>query len=887
MTRCRIILILIFFCLPGWVLAADTTITRKTYTTQQLIKGNITLDGIPSEPEWDQVAWAGGFTQIQPNPGQPSSQNTRFKILYDNNFLYVAYDCQDDHPDSISKRMGRRDDFPGDWMEINIDSYHDHRNAFSFTVSASGVRGDEFASNDGQNWDGNFNPVWFAKTHINKTGWTAEIKIPLSQLRYSNEKEKVWGIQVHRRIFRRDEKSIWQYIPPNSGTWVSSFAELLGLKDIVARRQFELAPYISTQQDSYKKIPGNPFASGSDTKLTAGIDGKLAVTNNLILDFTVNPDFGQVEADPSQVRIDGFQNFFDEKRPFFIEGSNIFNYQLTGSQSGGDINSDILFYSRRIGSSPHGFVSTRNNEYVKFPQNTSIGGAGKFSGKTANGWSIGVLESVTNREYAIIDSLGKRNKHLVEPRTSYFTGRVQKDIQQGKNIIGMIFTAVNREKGLNDLLHKSAYTGGIDYLHYWKNRQWYIKAIGVASQVSGTKDAILNTQTSFEHLFQRPRAPELKLDSNRTSLLGTGGTFAIGKSGGTGGKMGQVFTFESGFTFRSPQLELNDLGFQLSSNEITQFGSANLRYTKPFAVFTRLNLGTNYYLRWDYNGQMLYQEYSARVNTLFRNYYSMNLGFTFNPYDVSNNALRGAGAIRRPAGTGINFSTGTDNRKKLSGSFNFFAFRGSNNDMNVHSVGLNLYYVPINQLNFRLSSNYQVFNRKQDQFVRNVMYNGTTRTIVGGVNQKSLRIVGRMNYNLTPDLTLQYYGQPFLFRPTYKNFALVTQPLAKKYDDRFTPFTAQQFSYSNGSYQVDENNDAIVDYRFGKPDFNFVQFRSNLVLRWEYRAGSEIYLVWSNNNTANAFDDLHTPVFNSLLKNMFGGDARNSYLLKITYRFLN
>ena len=443
-------LLLIFSIFPFAAVKSysqDSVILKKKYFTKRLSTA-ITLDGIPSEEAWNAVEWGGDFTQSQPNEGKPPSQQTNFKILYDNEFLYIAYKCHDLAPDSIVKQMSRRDEFPGDWVEINIDSYHDLRTAFSFTLSVSGVRSDEFISGDGNNWDANWNPIWFAKTHIDSEGWTGEVKIPLSQLRYGKDAEKVWGFQITRRLFRKEERSTWQYIPQKSGVWVSRFGELHGLKDIPMHRQVEIAPYIIAQADKYKKEPGNPFAKGFDTKITGGLDGKLAVTNDLILDFTVNPDFGQVEADPSQVRLDGYQNFFDEKRPFFIESSNIFNYQLTGSEAGGDYDADLLFYSRRIGSSPHGFVNADSGHYVKVPQNTSILGAAKFSGKTKKGLSIGILESITQREMATIDYNGQKTKQLVEPLTSYFVTRIQKDFKSGNTIIGGIITGVNRENGL-------------------------------------------------------------------------------------------------------------------------------------------------------------------------------------------------------------------------------------------------------------------------------------------------------------------------------------------------------------------------------------------------------------------------------------------------------
>jgi hypothetical protein len=866
---------------------ADTSFEKKRYHTKRLTGASITLDGIPSEDAWNAVPWGGDFVQSQPNEGKRPSQSTNFKILYDDKFLYIAYRCFDSAPDSIVKRLGRRDDFPGDFIEVNIDSYHDLRTAFSFTLSVSGVRGDEFVSNNGNNWDASWNPIWYAKTHVNKEGWTGEIKIPLSQLRYGNEKEKVWGIQFTRRLFRKEERSTWQLIPQNSGVWVSGFGELDGLNDIPLHRQVEIAPYVTVQADAYKKEPGNPFADGSDTKLTVGLDGKVAITNNLIMDLTINPDFGQVEADPSQVRIDGFQNFFDEKRPFFIESRNIFEYQLTGSEAGGDYDADLLFYSRRIGSSPHGYPNTVAGEYVKYPQNTNILGAAKFSGKTKKGWSIGVLESITQRENAIIDNNGKRRKEMVEPLTSYFVGRLQKDINGGNTILGGIFTAVNREHGLDNILHRSAYSAGLDFLHYWKHRTWYIRGNIVYSNVNGSKEAILNTQTAFEHLFQRPGAKEVTVDTSRTALSGTGGTIRFGKIAGRSGRMGQVFKFETGITLRSPQLELNDIGFMLTANEINHFTWAGLHFQKPFSIFRNARLNYNHWFRWDYGGQLLYEQFNFNSHGTFRNNWQSGSGVTWNPYDVSNTSLRGAGSLRRPDGIGWNYYVNSDARKKISGAINLFRFWGFNNTMDVKSAGLTINIVPVNAISISLSANYDYYWRRQDQFVQNLTYNNANRTIVAQVKQRTLRFTGRINYNITPDLTIQYYGQPYLTRPTYSHFARVTDALAKKYYNRFTVFSPGQVNLVNGSYAVDENNDGIVDYNFQRPDFNFVQFRSNLIMRWEYRPGSELYFVWSEGNTPDAYGELDTPLFKSLFSNAFsGGNGRNSFLLKWTYRFL-
>ena len=865
----------------------DTVIEKKKYFTQRL-NGTITLDGIPDEQAWNAVEWGGDFIQWQPNEGKAPSQQTNFKILYDDKFLYIGYRCHDLAPDSIEKRMGRRDEFPGDWVEINIDSYHDQRTAFSFTLSVSGVRGDEFVSENGDNWDRNWNPIWFTKTHQDDKGWTAEVKIPLSQLRYGNEKEKVWGFQVTRRLFRKEERSTWQYIPQNSGVWVSGFGELHGLKDIPMHRQVEIAPYLIAQADKYKKEDGNPFAKGFDGKLAAGVDGKVAVTNDLILDFTINPDFGQVEADPSQVRIDGFQNFFQEQRPFFMESRNIFDYSLTNSIAGGDYDADLLFYSRRIGSSPHGYPNTTGNEHVKMPLNTSILGAAKFSGKTKKGVSIGILESITEREMATVDDNGQKRKELVEPFTNYFVTRIQKDIKAGNTVLGAIFTGVNREKGLSDILHRNAYSGGLDFLHFWKNRNYYFRGNIIFSHVNGTKEAIYNTQTSFEHLFQRPNAKEVETNATRTSLTGMGGTFKIGKSGGKSGKHGEIFKFESGVTVRSPELELNDIGFMLTSNEINHFTWAGLQWQRSFSIFRNARINYNHWLRWDFGGQFLYDAFNFNTHATFKNNWQTGMGTTWNPYDISNNALRGASSLRRPPGMGQFFYIRSDYRKKVIASLNTNFFWGFDHTINGNDLSLTVSYQPTDALNISLSASHSYYWRRQDQFVSNINYNNAIRTIVSEVKQKTLRFVGRLNYNITPDLTVQYYGQPFITRPRYKNFAYVSDPLAKKYDDRFHAFTANEISYNsaNQEYLVDETGDGIIDYSFGKPDFNFVQFRSNFVVRWEYKRGSELYLVWSQGSTPDAFGDLDTPLTKSLFDNAFADQARNIFLIKWTYRFL-
>ncbi|WP_304237800.1 DUF5916 domain-containing protein [Jiulongibacter sediminis] len=863
-------------------------IKKKKYYTQKLSSGSIKLDGVPTEPEWEAVEWGGGdFIGYRPFEGKEPTYQTKFKIIYDDKYLYVAYRAYDAEPDSIVQRMSRRDEFPGDWVEINIDSYHDLRSAFSFTISASGVRGEEFISNNGNNWDSSWNPIWQAKTNIDEEGWTAEVKIPLSQLRFGKNPDKVWGFQIQRILFRNQERSIFQPIPQSSGVWVSGFAELHGLEEVKPQKQIEIAPYTVAKMERGPAQTGNPFQTGKNSNITAGVDGKVAVTSDMILDFTINPDFGQVEADPSQVRIDGFQNFFQERRPFFIESRNIFEYELTGSQAGGDYDSDLLFYSRRIGSSPHSYPDLADSEYADVPQNTSILGAAKFSGKSKNGWSIGILESVTQEEIATIKGENSERTEIVEPQTNYFVSRIQKDIKGGETVIGGILTSVNRKGNLNDLLHNDAFTGGFDLLHYWKNRTYYIKGSAIFSHVTGSAEKIYNTQTSFEHLFQRPDSDRLSVDPTRTSLTGSGGTIRIGKSGGTGkGEKGRVFNFDSGVTYRSPELELNDIGFMQTANEINHFTWAGFRYPKSFGKFRNARINYNHFFKWDFDGQLMFQLFNVNAHATFQNNWSMGSGLNWNTFDVSNNALRGGSAIRRPPGFGQWGYINSDQRKKIQAFAQGSYFVGKDAVMNFTNVNFTLSAQPIDAMSVSLSTGYNHSYRKQDQYVSQVSYGDVIRTIVSSVNQNTWRYTLRLNYNITPDLTLQYYGQPFITRPEYEGYGYVKDPLNKSYNDRFHRFTSSQITEQDGSFMIDENGDGETDYSFGDPNFNFMQFRSNLVARWEYKAGSELYLVWSQGNTPDTGNYWEQTLNQNLFSNLFGQQANNIFLVKLTYRFL-
>jgi len=435
-------------------------------------------------------------------------------------------------------------------------------------------------------------------------------------------------------------------------------------------------------------------------------------------------------------------------------------------------------------------------------------------------------------------------------------------------------------------LHRNAYSAGIDFQHFWKNRWWYVKANGIFSRVEGSQAAILETQTNFVHLFQRPNADHLSVDSTRTSLSGNGGTIRIGKIGGTPDSLGGVLKFETGLTWRSPELELNDAGFLLAADEINHFTWIGYQIQKPFSVFRTWRVNYNHWTRWDFGGRFLYSAFNANTHAWFKNNWQAGTGLTVNPLEISNNALRGGSSLRKPAGLGNSAYIQTDSRKKVAFSLNTFFAWGFHQTVQSQELSFGVEFQPLNALSIGLYPGYNHAWRKQDQFVDQEDFGDFRRTVVSEVDQRSFSLTARLNFNITPDLTLQYYAQPYIFRALYSNFGYVTDPLNKMYGDRFHRYGSAEIQAITNGFSIDENGDGSEDYWFGLPDFNYIQFRSNLVARWEYVPGSELYLVWSQGNLPNAYADLDRPLFTSLFENVRANRPQNIFLLKFTYRFL-
>lgn len=891
----------------------NETVPRRIYTTHFLGNEQVpVIDGKLDDAGWKIVQWGDEFVEWRPDENTPPTEQTKFKIVYDKKNLYVAIRAYDKHPDSIIKRLSRRDGFVGDRATIIFDSYHDKRTAFSFTITAAGVKGDEFVSQNGENWDESWNPIWYTATQIDLEGWTAELRIPLSQLKFGKKKEQIWGLQLTRNYFRKQEHSLWQRIPLDAPGWVSEFGELHGLIDIEPQKQLEIQPFTVMQLESYPEEEGNPFRDGSDFKLNGGLDAKIGVTNDLTLDLTVNPDFGQVEADPGAITLDAFEIFFREQRPFFVENKNIFDYDI-------DIfGPDNIFYSRRIGRNPQGSITVGDNDFVKKPTNTTILGAAKFSGKTKNGWSIGLLESIASKEIAeITDPENRRRKTIVEPLTNYLVTRIQKDFNQRNSYVGGIFTATtrnlgnvfnldydsandrytdsetgrvidpftiqNKENNLN-YLHSTALTGGLDFKHQWKNRKYYIDGNFIFSHVQGSKEAITETQQSAVHLFNRVDAGHVEVDPNRNWLMGTGGKLEIGKAAGGN------FRYFAGITWRSPELELNDIGFLRQADDIRHYLFMNYRTLKPFGIFRQIWVGTDMFATYDFDGNFNRIQYRLINEVNYKNNWWSEVGFIYKPRIYSNTVLRGGPRFRFSRENPHWVYFGTDNSKKLRFRTGYVYSKAHQDNYSYFRLETGFTYQPFDALQFSFYPEYEKSPNKT-QYVTEVDYSGKPRYINAEIDQRTLSAAIRLNYTINPNLTIQYYGQPFISRGRYKNFKFVsndglTNPIADDLYDRFALFADNQISLDeeNEIYSIDENTDGINDYSFDKPDFAFVQFRSNLVLRWEYVPGSELYFVWSQGVTGsgNPNDDL----FRNLDNQIIGQEKDNIFLIKATYRFM-
>jgi hypothetical protein len=706
-------------------------------------------------------------------------------------------------------------------------------------------------------------------TQIDSLGWTAEFRIPLSQLRFSGAPVQTWGINFARDLYRHDELSIWAPISMQEQAIVSRSGLLQGIRDLTPPRRLELLPYSVARLNRAPGNPDNPFYRRNDRGAEFGADLKVGVTSNLTLDATVNPDFGQVEADPAQVNLTAFETFFPERRPFFQEGAGIFRFGL--GIGDGDGANQSLFYSRRIGRSPQGSVAG-GADWVDRPSHTRILSAAKLSGKTESGWSVGVLGAVTDQEETRLARDGEFSREAVEPRTGYSVLRLQRDFREGGSALGMIGTATWRDESVADALglRSRAWAGGMDFRHRFRDGVLELRGNLLGSHVTGSPEAMVATQRSSARYFQRPDADHVSVDEAATSMQGWSATSELAKVGGG------PWRFAVMTQARSPGFEVNDLGFMTETDYVASAGYVGYFHNQPGRYLRNWRVNTSAWTGWTFGGEHVSLGYNLNGGVTLNNLWNLHAGVNVNPGTLNTVLLRGGPAFRTETQYSGWGGMSTDGRRGLQGSLNLNWNLRPESDSRTLGLSPSVRWRPSERTTLRVGPS---LSRRVDdrQWVGRLSADGEPVYLFGRLEQTTVSMTLRADMALTPTLSLQLYAQPFVSAGSFGEFKRVTDPRADRYGDRFAPVDAE---FQNGVYLGDMDGEGTT-VEFGNPDFNFKQFRSNTVLRWEYRPGSTLFLVWSQGR--NRFDRDGSFRFADDARSLFRQEPENVLMIKMNY----
>ena len=836
-------------------------------TAMRVNDADISVDGVMDEAAWQTAAVATGFTQFEPDEGLPATQSTEARVLYGASALFVFMRANDTNADEIASQVTRRDQQSySDVLAVVIDSYFDRRTAFQFVVNPVGVKQDVYRFDD-TNEDAGWDAVWDVATARDDGGWSAEFRIPYSQLRFRDREEQTWGINFLRHLARRAELSVWAPTTRADGGIVSQFGELRGLRNLDPPRRLEVLPYSLA---SLRRAPGdedNPFYRRNDVAASVGADVKYGLTSDITIDMTINPDFGQVEADPAQVNLTAFETFFPERRPFFLEGAGIFNFGI--ALGDGDDANESLFYSRRVGRAPQGWADPRGG-YADADDQTTILGAWKLSGKTAGGWSIGALHALTSEERAdVAPAVGDRFRQPVEPLSNHGVLRLQKDFSEGRSAVGFIGTSVNRDAGVaGELgLRSAAYTGGVDFRRRFGGDAWQLEGYVLGSYVQGSAGAIARTQRSPARYYQRPDAEHVRYDGERTSLAGGAANFGIMKFAGSPWRVG------TGFQTRTPGFEVNDLGYQRDADYLVHWIWGGYHNSTPQGPFRNWFVNLNAWNVWNYDRDRTGTGGNLNVNFQLQNFWNGYGGVNQEMGAWSDGLLRGGPLFRTEAQTNFWAGMGSDARKPVRINVNSWGNVRPESDSWSAGVAPTLSVRPSGRATISLGTRISR-NLNDRQWVRRIDTDAPNY-LFARIEQTTVGLTARMDYAFSPNLSLQVYAQPFLGSGSYRDFKRVADPRADRYADRFESLEVRAES---DRYRTDLDGSTVS---FGKPDFSFKQFRSNTVLRWEYSPGSALYLVWSqgrnHSSRTGQFD------FESDLGDLFGAMPDNIFMLKFNY----
>ena len=841
----------------------------------------LNIDGVLSESFYKEAP-IDDFTQKDPNEGEPATEKTYVWVGYDDEYIYFSAKLFDSEPELIDRALMRRDNWSStDRFIVGIDPFFDKRTGFRFAVNAGGSIRDETISND--NWfDDSWDGIWESKVSIDDEGWNVEMKIPFSQLRFNELDDMKWGINFERDIKRKNEESYFVMVPKDENGYTSRMATLVGLKDVKMKQRIEFLPYVVQKAQFLKHDKNDPFYKGNQFQTSFGGDFKIGVGSNLSIDGTINPDFGQVEVDPAVVNLSAFETFYQERRPFFIEGSSIFDFGRGGSNNnwGFNFGNPELFYSRRIGRSPQVW-SNSNYDYADRPGDTRIIGAAKLTGKIDETWSIGALSSVTERTYATLQLDGNQFDEEIEPLTHYGVFRTQKQFNNSKQGLGFIATSVNRDVSnpfINEQLVKQAYTFGTDGWTFLDDDETYvITGSVIGSYVGGSKEAIISKQEEAYRYAQRPDATYAPLDSNLTSLGGWYSRIALNKQKGN-------FFINAALGAVSPGFDHNDLGFQWNADKINGHIALGYKWYETDGIFRRKIIYVAHSQSYDFEGDRTNSLFMIFTHFEFENYFNIGIDGGYFPGSISKGLTRGGPKAFTPTSYFISADGYTDRRKdyviRYDAKIGSDELRG-----NEYGIELDFEWKPLPQIEFSIGPEYKK-NISMLQWVTKVEDAKATNTygnryLFGKMEQKTLSANIRLNWVFTPKISLQLFVQPLISVGKYSNFKELTTPRTLNYQYYGEDGSTISYDETNSEYTVDPDGSGQSNFVFGNPDFNFKSFRANVVFRYEVLPGSTLYFVWTNDR-AN-YENPGRLDLGEDFTNLWEAETDNVFLLKFTY----
>jgi len=875
----------IFYVLIILIALSSTTIIAKK-TTDKTVKAYrleepLIIDGILNEALYKQIP-IDDFTQKDPHEGEPISERTHAWVGYDDEFIYFAAKLFDSKPELIDRALMRRDNWSSsDWFIVGIDPYFDKRTGFGFGVNAGGSVGDATISNDSwfdDSWDG----IWESKVSVDDEGWNVEIKIPFSQLRFNESDDMQWGINFERDIKRKSEESYFVMVPKDENGYASRMATLVGLKGIKMKQRVELLPYVVQKAQFLQHDDKDPFYSGNQFQTSIGADFKIGLGSSLNIDGTINPDFGQVEVDPAVVNLSAFETFYQEKRPFFIEGASIFNFGRGGANNnwGFNFGTPELFYSRRIGRSPQVWSDT-DYDFIDRPGETRILGAAKLTGKINESLSIGVVSSVTERTYATLQFDGNQFKEEIDPLTHYGVFRAQKQFNDSKQGLGVILTSVNRDVSnpfIKNNLVNQAYTFGTDGWTFLDDDETYvITGSVIGSYIGGSKDAIELKQRQAYRYAQRPDATYDPLDTTLTSLGGWFTRVMLNKQKGN-------FFINAALGAVSPGFDHNDLGFQWNANKINGHVALGYKWFESDGIFRRKTIYTAHSQSYDFEGDRINSLYMFFTHFELENYFNIGFDGGYFPGSFSKSLTRGGPKALTPTAYFLSVDGYTDRRKDYI--IQYEAQIGSDElNGDEYSIGFDFEWKPVPQVEFSIGPKYYR-NLAMLQWVTSVEDEKSTKTygsryVFGEMEQKTLSANIRLNWTFTPKLSLQLFVQPLMSVGKYSNFKELDAPRTLNYNYYGENESTITYDSENSEYTVDPDGSGKSNFDFENPNFNFKSFRANLVFRYEVLPGSTFYFVWTNDR-ANDENQNNFDVVNDFT-NLWKAETDNVFLLKFTY----